>query len=38
MNVNLKMIGYCSEIMDKIYRNTGDLSKITNIKKEYIKE
>jgi hypothetical protein len=26
MNLNLKVIGYSSDIMEKIYRNTSDLS------------
>jgi len=27
MNINLKVIGYTSDVMEKIYRNTSDLSK-----------
>lgn len=30
MNVNLKVINYAAEIMDKISRNTSDLSKLRN--------
>jgi hypothetical protein len=27
LNINLKVIGYTSDIMERIYRNTSDLSK-----------
>jgi hypothetical protein len=30
MNVNLKVINYAADIMDKISRNTSDLSKLRN--------
>lgn len=31
MNVNLKIIGYNSDIMEKIYRNTSDLSNLNRM-------
>lgn len=34
MNLNLKFIGYGADIMDKIYRNTSDLSNFPKIKEE----
>ncbi len=34
MNVNLKVIGYNSDIMEKIFRNTSDLSNLHKVAKE----
>lgn len=31
MNLNLKVIGYNRDIMDRIFRNTSDLSKLEKL-------
>ncbi len=33
MNVNLKVIGYNPDIMEKIFRNTSDLSNLNKVAK-----
>lgn len=38
MNINLKFIGYGADIMDKIYRNTSDLSNFPKRKEEKAEE
>ena len=40
MNVNLKVINYATDIMDKIFRNTSDLSSFSKpiLEKDHIPE
>lgn len=38
MNLNIKFIGYGADIMEKIYRNTSDLSNFPKQKEEKLVE